>query len=66
LGLRLSRGFQRAKIVADAHRACFPRKRSGNHYAGNRASFRSGEIRILDSTGEVERMIAFPEADRKL
>jgi len=28
--------------------------------------FRSGEIRILDSTGEIERTIPFNEADRKL
>jgi len=35
-------------------------------YAGNRASFRSGEIRILDSKGSVERTIPFDEADRKL
>jgi len=36
-------------------------------YAQNRASFRSGDIRIfLDSTGNVERTIAFSEADRKL
>jgi hypothetical protein len=36
------------------------------NYAQNRASFRSGEIRILDSTGNVERTIPFTEADRKL
>jgi hypothetical protein len=35
-------------------------------YAKNRASFRSGEIRILDSSGNVERTIYFSEADRKL
>jgi hypothetical protein len=28
--------------------------------------FRSGEIRILDATGEIERAISFSEADRKL
>jgi hypothetical protein len=28
--------------------------------------FRSGEIRILDSTGKLERTIAFNEADRML
>jgi hypothetical protein len=32
----------------------------------NRGCFRSGEIRILDSTGEIERAISFSEADRKL
>ena len=35
-------------------------------YATCRACFRTGEIRILDSTGQVERTIAFSEADRKL
>jgi hypothetical protein len=35
-------------------------------YAQGRACFRSGEIRILDSTGNVERTIHFSEADRKL
>jgi hypothetical protein len=34
--------------------------------AQNRASFRSGEIRILDSSGNLERSITFSEADRKL
>jgi hypothetical protein len=44
----------------------FPEKRQAINYAENRASFRSGEIRILDSTGGLERTIAFSEADRKL
>ena len=35
-------------------------------YAIGRACFRSGEIRIVDSRGNVERSIAFIEADRKL
>jgi hypothetical protein len=35
-------------------------------YAKNRACFRSGEIRILDSTGNVQRTIHFTEAHRKL
>ena len=35
-------------------------------YAQTRANFRPGEIRILDSTGKLERMIAFTEAGRKL
>jgi hypothetical protein len=41
----------------------FPEKRQAINYAQNRASFRSGEIRVLDSTGNVERTIAFSEAD---
>jgi len=36
------------------------------NYAKYRACFRSGEIRILDSSGNVERIIPFSEADRKL
>jgi hypothetical protein len=44
----------------------FPEKRQAIKYAQGRASFRSGEIRILDSTGKLERTIAFSEADRKL
>ena len=44
----------------------FPEKRQAINYAQSRASFRSGEIRILDSTGNVERTIAFNEADRML
>ena len=36
------------------------------NYAQNRISFRSGEIRILDSSGAAERTIAFNETDRKL
>ena len=44
----------------------FPEKRQAINYAQNRAWFRSGEIRILDSTGNVERVIPFAEADRKL
>jgi hypothetical protein len=34
--------------------------------AQNRACFRSGEIRVLDSTGIIERTVAFSEANRKL
>ena len=44
----------------------FPEKRQAINYAQGRASFRSGEIRILDPAGKLERTIAFSEADRKL
>ena len=44
----------------------FPEKRQAIDYAETRACFRSGEIRILDVTGNLERTIAFNEADRKL
>jgi hypothetical protein len=35
-------------------------------YATGRACFRSGEIRILNSSGNVERIIPFDETDRGL
>jgi hypothetical protein len=44
----------------------FPEKRQAIKYAESRASFRSGEIRILDSSGDLERTIPFNETDRKL
>ena len=44
----------------------FPEKRQAIDYAQCRASFRSGEIRILDATGKLERTIPFNEADRML
>jgi hypothetical protein len=44
----------------------FLEKRQAIDYAQTRANFRSGEIRILDSTGKLERTIAFNETDRKL
>ena len=44
----------------------FPKKDQAIDYAQNRACFRSGEILVLDSSGNVERTIAFSEADRKL
>jgi len=44
----------------------FPQKDHAIDYAQSRASFRSGEIRVLGSTGKIERTIAFSEADRKL
>ena len=44
----------------------FPNKDQAIDYAQNRAYFRSCEIHVLDSTGNVERTIAFSEANRKL
>jgi len=54
--------------VFEAHgvEPVFPEKRQAIDYAQTRACFRSGEIRILDSTGKVECTIAFSEKDRKL
>jgi Uncharacterized protein conserved in bacteria (DUF2188) len=44
----------------------FPEKDHAIAYAEGRACFRSGEIRILDSGGKIERSIAFNEAARML
>ena len=35
-------------------------------YAKGRASFRSGEIRVMDVAGDVEETISFDEGGRKL
>jgi hypothetical protein len=35
-------------------------------YAQNRVCFRAGEIRVLDSNGNVERVIPFDETKRRL
>lgn len=44
----------------------FPTKDDAISYAQTRARFRSGEIRVLDSSGNVERTIAFNASDRTL
>jgi hypothetical protein len=44
----------------------FPTKDGAINYAQTRACLRSGEIRVMDSTGNIERAKAFNEANRKL
>jgi hypothetical protein len=44
----------------------FPEKNQPIGYAETRACFRKGEIRVLDSNGNIEGTIAFNETDRKL
>ena len=44
----------------------FPEKRQAIDYAETRARFRAGEIRVLDSSGNIERTFTFNETDRKL
>ena len=44
----------------------FLNQESAIDYATCRARFRSGEIRILDSSGAVERIIPFDETERRL
>ena len=43
-----------------------PNRDQAIDYAQNRACFRSGEVRIFDSTGNVEHVIPFDDANRKL
>ena len=44
----------------------FPTKDDAISYAQTRARFRTGEIRVLGSTENVERVIAFDESNRTL
>ena len=44
----------------------FLEKDQAIRYAENRASFRRGEVRILDSKGALERVIPFDDTDRRL
>ena len=44
----------------------FPKKGQTLAYAQSRARFRSGEVRIFDSTGNVVRVIPFDDANRVL
>ena len=44
----------------------FPQKDDAIDYTRGRACVRAGEIRILDSSGSVERVIPFDETNRKL
>jgi hypothetical protein len=44
----------------------FPEKRQAIDYAETRECFRSGEIRVLDANGKLERTIAFNDSCRML
>ena len=58
--------LNRNKIRLLVGEPVFPKKDQAIDYAQNRASFRSGAIRVMDSTGKVERTIPFSEAGRRL
>lgn len=45
--------------------AVFPEKQHAIDCAETRACFRSGEISVLDASGNLERTIAFDETDSK-
>jgi len=53
-------------IKAPGVEPVFPEKREAISYAQQRACVRSGEIRVLDSRGSVERVIPFDDTNRKL
>lgn len=63
---------RKTKMVVWIHRLSqsikpvFPEKRQVINYAQNRASFRSGEVRIVDSRGNIEGVIPFDDTNRKL
>ena len=44
----------------------FATKEAAIGYAQVRACFRSGEIRIVDSSGRIKRVIPFNDTDRKM
>jgi hypothetical protein len=44
----------------------FPEENDAISYTQTRACFRSGEIRIVDSTGTITRIIPFDETERRL
>jgi Uncharacterized protein conserved in bacteria (DUF2188) len=46
--------------------AVFPEKDDAIDYAQQRACFRSGEIRVLNSSGNVEHVIPFDDTKRRL
>jgi hypothetical protein len=58
--------FSARNRIAPGIEPVFPQKDQAIYYAEGRACFRSGEIRILDSSGNVERVIPFDDTNRKL
>ena len=51
---------------APAGEPVFPNQDQAIDYAQTRACFRSDEVRVFDSMGNVERVIPFNDASRKL
>ena len=64
--MKSNRTVGAGKFEAPGVEPVFPEKDHAINYAQTRACFRSGEIRILDSSGNVERVIPFDDANRKL
>jgi hypothetical protein len=58
--------YVQSNITIAERQTTILRQEAAIDYAICRACFRSGEIRILDSTGKVEWTIPFNEAERKM
>jgi hypothetical protein len=58
--------YVQSNITTAERQTTILRQEAAIDYATCRACFRSGEIRILDSTGKVEWTIPFNEAERKM
>jgi hypothetical protein len=58
--------WRRRVFEAPGVEPVFLEKRQAIDYAETRACFRSCEIRILDASGNVERIIPFDETGREL
>jgi hypothetical protein len=56
----------RKRLEAPGVEPVFLNQEDAIDYATGRACFRSGEIRILDSSGDLESTIQFNDVDRKL
>jgi hypothetical protein len=60
------KAFEAPGVEAPGVEPVFPKKDQAIDYAKGRACFRSGEVRIFDSTGNVECVLPFDDATRKL
>jgi len=58
--------FSARSRIAPGIEPVFPEEHQAIKLRGRSGVLRSGEIRIFDSSGNVERSIPFSEADRKL
>jgi hypothetical protein len=66
-GLKSSRTVSAGKFLKLPRvEPVFAEKRQAVNYAHNRACFRSGKVGILDSSGDVERIIPFNKTNRKV
>ena len=62
----LNEAVDRFIVAVSGVEPVFLEKNQAIGYAETRARLRTGEIRIFDSTGNVERLTAFDDANRRL